>query len=86
MVAETSCWRFLPGRSAAAEGEQIAFAPMELPASFYDAPWINPGYLVPTSTVDPQPRFKAPYVPFVNECKPGKRRKIHPGQISSEGE
>ena len=34
----------------------------------------------------PEPqRYEAPYIPFVNECKPGKRRKIHSSKYPAKG-
>jgi hypothetical protein len=58
--------------------------PAGLPASFLDALWINPGYLVPTGPVDIPLRCKAPYVPFVNECKDGKKRKLVPSKYPAK--
>ena len=48
--------------------------PSGLPASFLDAPWINPGYLIPTGAVTSL-RYKPPYVPFVNEHGDDKLKK-----------
>lgn len=46
---------FFQAEARRRKASRVAIEPMELPASFYDAPWINPGYLVLTDAVDPQP-------------------------------
>jgi hypothetical protein len=61
---------------------------------FSDERWLSANYNRPAAdnavfdgksfaglvAVDTPLRYKAPFVPFVNECKPGKRRKIHPSK------
>ena len=44
---------------------------LELPASFYDAPWISSGYL-DTPEIDAPVKFGAPYVQRINTCPKGK--------------